>query len=419
MSEFISMASHLNTDPERIHAIQNLVLDLLGEADASELKRRAEKQLGKITPGEFAYAAQLLIEDGAVLEDDKHEFLLRSILGDPQENDPGWRKQPPGHPLHTFGLENERIRSLISSMRRSLAVENYDLEFWSNALEQLKQTNFHYLRKEALLFPRLERKGFDYLPKAMRTLHERIRSLLQKLDQSLSVGDGEVFFNQLPAALDAIENMTHKEGSILFPAGLEMLDEEDWSEIRRDEQAIGYAFIDAPPAWPPNQGESTPTIATPSLETAPKRTGTAVVGHSGNVGAISLDGGSLTPEQINLVFKHLPLDVTFVDAYDEVKFYNKGQERVFPRSPGIIDREVRYCHPPKSVHIVERIVNAFKSSVRDVAEFWIQMRGRFIHIRYFAVRDFSGEYLGVLETTQDVTSIRTRGTGQKNVKEGV
>jgi DUF438 domain-containing protein len=125
-----------------------------------------------------------------------------------------------------------------------------------------------------------------------------------------------------------------------------------------------------------------------------------------HAGAILLVGGALTPQQINLLFKHLPVDVTYVDEWDQVKFYNRGEVRVFPRSPGIIDREVRYCHPPKSVHVVLRIVEGFKQGVRDLAKFWIQMRNRFVHIRYFAMRDAEGEYKGVLEITQDVTHLR-------------
>jgi len=125
-----------------------------------------------------------------------------------------------------------------------------------------------------------------------------------------------------------------------------------------------------------------------------------------SVGAVGLEGGFLSPEQINLLFKNIPVDISFVDEWDQVKFYNRGEERVFPRSPGIIDREVRYCHPPKSVHVVEQIVEAFKSGKRDTAEFWIQMKGSFIHIRYLAIRDAEGNYKGVLEVSQDVTHLR-------------
>jgi DUF438 domain-containing protein len=123
-------------------------------------------------------------------------------------------------------------------------------------------------------------------------------------------------------------------------------------------------------------------------------------------GSIALDTGTLTSEQVNLLLTHLPLDVSFVDEKDEVAYYSATPERIFPRSPGVIGRNVRNCHPPKSVATVEKILAAFRAGTKDHADFWITMRGRFLHIRYFAVRDAQGAYRGCLEVSQDVTGIR-------------
>jgi DUF438 domain-containing protein len=125
-----------------------------------------------------------------------------------------------------------------------------------------------------------------------------------------------------------------------------------------------------------------------------------------HAGSISLDTGSLTAEQINLMLTHLPVDLSFVNENDEVLYYSATPERIFPRSPGVIGRRVQNCHPPKSVDTVERILAEFKAGRKDTAEFWIQMRGKFLHIRYFAVRDADGKYKGCLEVSQDVTAIR-------------
>ena len=121
---------------------------------------------------------------------------------------------------------------------------------------------------------------------------------------------------------------------------------------------------------------------------------------------IELETGALTPEQINLLLKNLPVDVTFVDEEDTVRYFSAGAERIFPRSPGVIGRKVQNCHPPDSVHVVNRILEAFRKGERRVAEFWVQSRGRFIHIRYFAVHDEAGRYRGCLEVSQDVSGIR-------------
>ena len=118
------------------------------------------------------------------------------------------------------------------------------------------------------------------------------------------------------------------------------------------------------------------------------------------------DEGYMTIEQVNLLLKTLPIDITFVDEYDKVIFYNRGEERVFPRSAGIIGREVKFCHPPKSVGTVLKIVEAFRPGTQNEANFWFKYRGRLIYVRYFAVRDAQKNYKGVIEMSQDITDIK-------------
>lgn len=121
---------------------------------------------------------------------------------------------------------------------------------------------------------------------------------------------------------------------------------------------------------------------------------------------LALDTGTLTSEQVNLLLTHLPVDISYVDENDTVIYYSATPERIFPRAPGVIGRKVQNCHPPKSVDVVDRILKAFRSGERDSAEFWIQSQGKFIHVRYFALRDGTGTYKGTLEVTQDATAIR-------------
>jgi hypothetical protein len=164
----------------------------------------------------------------------------------------------------------------------------------------------------------------------------------------------------------------------------------DWARVKNGEEEIGYAWVTPGTEWKP-------AVAAAGLPSPPEYRRPA---------AMDLDTGALTPEQVNLLLKNLPVDVTYVDETDTVRYFSAGDERNFPRSPGVIGRKVQNCHPPDSVHVVNRILEAFRKGERQAAEFWIQSRGRFIHIRYLAVRDDAGRYRGCLEVSQDVAAIR-------------
>jgi DUF438 domain-containing protein len=133
---------------------------------------------------------------------------------------------------------------------------------------------------------------------------------------------------------------------------------------------------------------------------------------------LELDTGALTAQEVNWLLRHLPVDVTYVDQEDTVRFFSQTRERIFPRSPAIIGRKVQKCHPPASVHRVQRILDDFRAGRCDQAEFWIQLDGKYIHIRYFAIRDQGGAYQGTLEVTQDITHIRTLEGERRLLDEG-
>ena len=189
--------------------------------------------------------------------------------------------------------------------------------------------------------------------------------------------------------------MIYKEEHILFPTSLDMLTQNEWIRVKEGEADIGFAWVVPDKGWPEEIVEK--------IEESPAEPVDAL---KDVAGALGLDTGQMTLEQINLMLTHLPVDLTFVDENDRVAYYSEGPERIFPRSPAIIGREVRNCHPPQSVHLVNKILDTFKSGSRNTAEFWIEVSGKFIYIRYFAVRDASGYYRGTLEVSQDLTRIR-------------
>ena len=184
------------------------------------------------------------------------------------------------------------------------------------------------------------------------------------------------------------------EETVLFPNALDLLIEKDWIAMRQGEEEIGWMLPETPAPFPNVE------YIHPS-EDFSKREMTFSLENTSHY-----DEGYMTVEQVNLLLKTMPLDLTFVDENDKVIFYNRGEERVFPRSAGIIGREVKFCHPPKSVGTVLKIVESFKNGIQNEASFWINFKGRLIYIRYFAVRDADKKYKGVIEMSQDITDIK-------------
>ena len=190
--------------------------------------------------------------------------------------------------------------------------------------------------------------------------------------------------------------MIYKEENILLPMALDSFTDEEWAEIWASSPRYGWCLVE------PRTGYQPPQASLPEgLRLAARD-------------AIQLPTGNLTLDQLTLLFSTLPVDITFVDADDRVAFFSEGPDRVFARSKAIIGRKVQYCHPPRSVDVVDRILSDFREGRQSVAEFWIEFQGRFVHIRYFAVRDAEGRYTGTLEVTQDATKLRAL-TGERRL----
>lgn len=404
MSEAISMGAYINTTPVRINAIVSIILGFFENVPTEELKKRVRDELGEVSSGEFAYAEQMLSNKG-ISDDDFHGNVEELIMIYKQSLEATKLPDlPAGHPVTVFLAENRELEKLLANLKGPRA----DLE---ETYEKLLQIDNHYVRKENQLFPLLEAKGFDKPSQVMWTIHDEIRAAVKGCRKLLTDGRHDELAQMEPKMIHGLAGMIFKEEKILLPVSLEMLTDDEWGQVARGTEELGMFLIDRPEPWAPRDDVShrpeSPTEEFTAGGDRPKPIPFKGPGaRTSAVGAINLDEGFLTPEQINLMLGHLPVDITFVDEFDEVKYYNKGAERVFPRSAGIIGRQVKYCHPPKSVHVVEEIVDAFKSGARDNADFWIQMRGHFLYIRYFAVRDEAGNYRGVIEVTQEVSGIR-------------
>jgi DUF438 domain-containing protein len=393
------------TDPaEKQEVLKSIIRDLHKGEDMEVLKQRFRELVRGVEATEIANMEQALMNEGLPAEEikrlcDVHVEIFKEAL---EEKD---RPEPPlGHPIHTFMKENrasEKIMSdssiligLLGHPPGTEAFETHRQEL-GRLIDRLSEIHIHYTRKENQLFPMLEVHHFTGPSQVMWSIHDDIRAALKQAREAFAGSEPKGTVTHLQEAIQAIRDMIYKEEHILFPASLDMLSDSEWIQMKNGEADIGYAWVTPDEGWPEETIKAPATVPAEPVEVLEEV-----------AGVLGLDTGRMNLEQINLVLTHLPVDLTFVDENDRVAYYSEGPERIFPRSPAIIGREVRNCHPPKSVHMVNKILDAFKSGSRDTAEFWIQLGEKFIYIRYFAVRDKKGYYRGTLEVSQDLTAIR-------------
>jgi DUF438 domain-containing protein len=352
--------------------LKALVLELHDGGELNTLKERFEEIVGDIEATEIASMEQELIDSGELTVEqitllcDLHVGIFEDALA--------LNVKPvttPGHPIHTYMAENDVAKGLIAEIRKEPS---------KSLVEQLSKIIIHYTRLENQLFPILEQKDFSGPSQVMWSKHDEVRDLFHNQEKV----DAEEIAKE-------VEDMIFKEETILFPTSLELLSSSDWSVVKKGEEEIGFAWISPSNEWKPVTPETIHTTEVFAKENE----------------KLNLNTGKLTLKQLDMVLTHLPVEISFIDENDKVAYYSGTKERIFPRSPGVIGRHVQKCHPPKSLDKVNQIIEAFKSGQKDNAEFWIEMAGKFLFIRYFAVRDNNGVYIGTLEVTQDISAIRT------------
>lgn len=377
-------------------------------ASVEVVKAEFDELVANVDAAEIAAMEQALIAEGMPVEEiqrlcDVHVTVFRETLDAAHAQE---RTVPAGHPVDSYRRENLVAGEILAALRCSLdEAEALTAEDSASLVASLAAglrrlldgLTLHYTRKENQLFPVLEEHGIEGPTKVMWGLDDEIRARIKGELALVEQGDVAGAVTTLPETLGMVEDMVYKEENILFPAALDAISDGEWEAMAAGEAEIGFAWIEAP------QVPAAPAPASPAAVAVAPAAATA--GDASTAATLPLTTGGLSLEQIDLMLRTLPVDVTFVDEHGRVRYYSEG-ERVFPRSPAIIGREVRNCHPPKSVATVERIVAEFEAGTRDTAEFWIELGERFVHIRYFALRDAAGAYKGVLEVSQDVTGIR-------------
>ena len=312
---------------------------------------------------------------------------------------------PQNHPVQVYYRESELIQELLHELYEVDVKE--DFQKYYNVFNQLRTIDKRFTRKENQLFPYLEKYGWEGPSQGMWSFHDNLREQMRLLDKYNSEKNYDKIIENLPYLIEGIKRLLVIEDMRLFPNSMELLSEDDWKEFYEGDEEIGWMLAEKPEPYPAVEKQEDAYVH-PSQDFT-DRTQSFSLENTHHY-----DEGYMTPEQVNLLLRFLPIDITFVDENDKVIFYNRGEDRVFPRSKGIIGREVKFCHPPKSVDMVIRIVEEFRAGTKDVAEFWFNYRGRVIHIRYFAVRDNDKNYKGVVEMSQDITDIQ-KLEGQKRL----
>ncbi|KAA3652960.1 MAG: DUF438 domain-containing protein, partial [Bacteroidetes bacterium] len=303
---------------------------------------------------------------------------------------------PTGHPVKVYYEEAALIQEILDELK-TVSVRN-EFQKYFNLFNELTTIEKRFARKENQLFPYLEKHGWDGPSQGMWSFHDNLRDVIRLINTQNEAKDFDRIEKNITfLIIEGIERLMGVEDMRLFPNAMQLLSEDDWKEFYEGDEEIGWMLKEKPKPYPEIEEEE---YIHPSKDKTERKLSFSLED------TFHYDEGYMTPEQVNLLLRFLPVDLTYVDENDKVIFYNRGEDRVFPRSKGIIGREVKFCHPPKSVHMVLRIVDEFRAGTKDVAEFWINFKGRMIHIRYFAIRDKEKNYRGVIEMSQDVTDIQ-------------
>lgn len=412
----------LDINNERYRIIVSIKEDYLdGKLSLEEGNRILKEKLGTCTPDEFAYAEQSLkgvYKDEEILE--KMDDLLELFDGVLVRAE---NEYPENHPLWAYLEEINAVEKVALEADELLKQEKFIKNPWLGVFDSLAEWRTHLSRKQNQLYPMLEDHGFDRPTRIMWTFDDAVRDAISASYALLREDKYEEFLASVPETLAKLRDLNSKELEVLLPTSYKLLSDEEFVRMSKNDHEIGYAIIQAPglyvvpgindSAAQLNGNNSAQGGAAVSNEFLNDLAGllSKYVGPVGGApvgkdAVLDVATGKLTLEQINLVFRHLPVDLSYVDENELVKFYSDTPHRIFPRSANVIGREVKNCHPAKSVHIVEEIVEKFRSGEQSQAEFWINKPGLFIYVIYTAVRDENGKFRGVLEMMQDCTHIR-------------
>ena len=380
---------------------------LSGALPLDEARAILRERVKTLRPYEIALAEQEIktIEDDECRKEDIQQMmvLFQDVL------DRSRPDLPEDHPIMCYIRENDAMRGLLKQVEE-LAQYPVIKNQWLELYDELHKHRLHLSRKQNQLYSILERKGFDRPTTTMWLLDDFIRDEVRDARRLLEEDREEEFIAMQPVIVADILDLIEKEETVLYPTSLAMIRPDEFEEMKSGDREIGFAWIKVGGGYRTEETKK-PLPATEAAGFASDLA--ALLGKYGFSGGstpgqlLEVATGQMTLEQINLVYKHMPVDFSYVDENEIVRFYTDTDHRVFPRSKNVIGRDVKNCHPRTSVHLVEEIIDKFRRGEQDEVDFWINKPGLFIYIYYVAVRDEEGHFRGILEMMQDCTRIRS------------
>jgi DUF438 domain-containing protein len=417
----------VSTLNEKKEVIKAVLRELHSGVSLEVLKERFKEFLKDVSPMEIPLIEQELVREGVPIQEiiklcDLHVALFRDFLISRELED-----VPRGHPLNLLLMENEyllkksevlNIYALSLSRATSEDEKKALINNIRDLINDLRKIRVHYRKIQMLIFPYLEKRGISAVPRVLWAREDEIIVKLRGMVKLLESNDYAQIASKASEIANGISEIIFRENKILFPAVWVLLSEGEWAAISDEANKIGW-LVNVDVKWTPRGKPTMPyevkgVVSGEVLEKLPQEM--KIMALAGGIkpdeyelirqGDLNLETGFINLDELKSLIKSLPLEVTFADVNDRVRFFSEGKfHKGFARSKNILGRRVEYCHPPRLEAFIKKVLNELKSGAKDYEVFWTKMGDRIIRVMVVALRNDEGKYLGALEIVEDLTEI--------------
>lgn len=411
---------------DKKEVVKEILRELHKGVSLDVLKEKFSDVLKTISPMEIPLIEQELVKEGVPINEilrlcDLHVALFRDFLISRELSN-----VPKGHPIDSLLKENEYLLKVAESlnvyaMALAKAANDYErkslYESIKDVLNDLRKIRMHYRKIQMLIFPYLERRGISVVPRVLWAREDEVIVKMRSLFRFMDSMGYQDFSKRIIELVNAINEIIFRENRILFPAVLALFSDGEWAAFMNEANRIGW-IVKSDVEWTSREKPIMPyevkgVITEEQLDKLPQEM--KVMALSGVVsdeyelvrsGDLNVDTGFLNINEIKGIFKSLPLELTFADENDRVRFFVESKmHKGFVRTKTILGRRVEYCHPPRLEAFIRKVLDEIKSGVKDHEVFWTRSGDRILRVMVVAVRDDDGRYLGALEIVEDLTEV--------------